>query len=52
MKQTAGKDGVKAMAEYVVKESSGLKLVPDSAKGDAVNPLAVAEAGFASAVTL
>lgn len=52
VKQTAGKDGVKAMAEYVVKESSGLKLVPDSAKGDAVNPLAVAEAGFASAVTL
>lgn len=52
VKMNMGKDGVKAMAEHVVKQSSGLKLVPEDAKGDAVNPLAVAEAGFASAVTL
>ena len=52
VKQIAGPDGVKAMAGLVVKESSGLKLVPDSAKGDAVNPLTVAGAGFASAVTI
>lgn len=52
VKMNVGKDGVKAMAEHVVKQSSGLKLVPEDAKGDAVNPLAVAEAGFASAVTL
>lgn len=51
-KTVAGKDGVKALAGLVVKESSGLKLVPDDAKGDAVNPVAVAEAGFASAVPL
>lgn len=48
----AGKDGVKAMAEHVIKESSGLKLVPEDARGDAVNPLAVDEAGFASVVTI
>jgi len=52
VKMNVGKDGVKAMAEHVVKQSSGMKLVPESAKGDAVNPLAVAEAGFASAVTI
>ncbi|MBK9156763.1 MAG: DUF2800 domain-containing protein [Micropruina sp.] len=52
VKKAAGSDGVKAMAALVVKESSGLKLVPDSAKGDAINPLAVAEAGFVSAVTI
>lgn len=52
VKLNVGKDGVKAMAEHVVKQSSGLKLVPEDAKGDAVNPLAVAEAGFASAVTI
>lgn len=52
VKLNVGKDGVKAMAEHVIKESSGLKLVPEDAKGDAVNPLAVDEAGFASAVTI
>lgn len=52
VKLNAGKDGVKAMAEHVIKQSSGLKLVPEDAKGDAVNPLAVDEAGFASAVTI
>lgn len=52
VKMNMGKDGVKAMAEHVVKQSSGLKLVPEDAKGDAVNPLAVAGAGFASAVTI
>lgn len=52
VKQIAGKDGVKAMAEFVVKESSGLKLVPSDAKGEAVSPLAVAGASFVSAVTI
>jgi len=52
VKADMGKDGVKAMAEHVVKESSGIKLVPADAKGDAVNPLAIAEAGFATAVTI
>lgn len=52
VKLNVGKDGVKAMAEHVIKESSGIKLVPEDAKGDAVNPLAVDEAGFASAVTI
>lgn len=52
VKMNMGKDGVKAMAEHVVKESSGIKLVPADAKGDAVNPLAIAEAGFATAVTV
>lgn len=52
VKMNGGKEAVKEMAAHVVKQSSGLKLVPEDAKGDAVNPLAVAEAGFASAVTL
>lgn len=52
VKQSMGKAGVQALAALVVKESSGLKLVPEDAKGDAVNPLAVAEAGFASAIPL
>lgn len=52
VKAASGKDGVKALAEHVVKESSGLKLVPDTAKGDAVNPLQLTAAGFAGAVTV
>lgn len=52
VKLSGGKGAVKAMAGHVVRQSSGLKLVPEDAKGDAVNPLVVAGAGFASAVTI
>lgn len=52
VKAGGGKDGVKALAEHVVKESSGLKLVPETAKGDAINPLQLAAAGFSGAVTI
>lgn len=52
VKQSAGKDGVKAMADHVVKESSGLKVVPEDAKGEAVNPLQLSDKKFGPIVDL
>jgi hypothetical protein len=37
VKKAGGKDSVKAMAGFVIKESSGLKLVPETSAGEAVS---------------
>ena len=37
VKKAGGKDSVKAMAGFVIKESSGLKLVPEASAGEAVS---------------
>lgn len=45
-------DGVTAMAAFVIKESSGVKLVAASAAGDPVDPVRVAASAFAGAQPL
>lgn len=50
--KTQGKAAVKALAAFVRKESSGVKLVPETAKGDAIDPSHIAAQDFGSAVTL
>jgi hypothetical protein len=37
VKKAGGKDSVKAMAGFVIKESSGLKLVPEASAGEAIS---------------
>lgn len=46
------KEDIKKMAAFVEKKSSGYNLVPIEAKGDAVNPLLLAEDEFTTAVTI
>jgi hypothetical protein len=46
------KEAVTQMAAFVEKKSSGYNLVPLEAKGDAVNPLLLAEGDFTKAVTV
>lgn len=45
-------EGVTAMAAYVIKESSGTKLVAASAAGDPVDPVRIAASAFAGAQPL
>lgn len=52
MKAKSGAEGVRILADLVVKESSGLNLVPEEAAGEPVNPLQLTAAGFSSAVTI
>ena len=52
VKADGGAAAVKALAAHVTTESSRLKLVPETAKGDAVNPLQLAASGFARSVTI
>jgi hypothetical protein len=51
-KASGGISLVQQMASHVTKENSGLKLVPETAKGDAVNPLVIAVADFSRAITI
>lgn len=52
MNAGGGVEAVKQLAALVVKQSSGLNLVSETAKGESVNPLQLTALGFAASVTL
>lgn len=52
MNAEGGTEAVKKLAALVDKQSSGLNLVPVTAKGEPVNPLELVALGFAASVTI